>query len=301
MPLGGISSVTTVACNESGKFLIYESDRHGFHNPKGLWNRNTWDVAAVGDSFTHGYCVPSDDNYVAQIRELYPGTLNLGMGGNGPLLNLASLLEFLPQLKPRFVLWFHFAGNDSQELEVERRIPLLMRYLNENESFTQELREKQTIVDELLIAQVETRLAQSETRDERAKQGERWRAWAKLSQVRNLLGLTFAVKTLMSPRLFRRILSKAKTTTEGWGGKLLFVYLPHWERYRPTLLGTSSHLDFVREEVLGIAADSGISVLDIHEEFLKHGDPRSLYVGHFNEEGYEVVASAVIRALREAD
>ena len=94
---------------------------------------------------------------------------------------------------------------------------------------------------------------------------------------------------------------KAKTTTESWGGKLLFVYLPHWKRYRPALLRGTAHLDSVRAEVLEIAADSGIPVIDIHKEFVKHGNPWSLYAGHFNDEGSKVVADAVIRAVRNAE
>ncbi len=109
------------------------------------------------------------------------------------------------------------------------------------------------------------------------------------------------VETLVNPELFRRILMKAKTTTESWGGKLLFVYLPRWGRYRPALFRGTAHFDSVRAEVLAIAADSGIPVIDIHEEFVKHGNPRSLYPGHFNEEGYKAMADAVIRALRDAE
>ena len=37
LPHGGISNRVTVHCNEAGKYVIYESDEHGFHNPKGIW------------------------------------------------------------------------------------------------------------------------------------------------------------------------------------------------------------------------------------------------------------------------
>src|SRR5260221_1960393 len=33
LPLGGISRVTTVFCNEMGQYVQYRSDEHGFHNP----------------------------------------------------------------------------------------------------------------------------------------------------------------------------------------------------------------------------------------------------------------------------
>jgi hypothetical protein len=38
LPLGGISNVTTVLCNETGRYMIYPSDEYGFNNPAGLWS-----------------------------------------------------------------------------------------------------------------------------------------------------------------------------------------------------------------------------------------------------------------------
>src|SRR5439155_4232345 len=65
LPLGGIANRVTVVCNESGEYLVYESDEHGFHNPKGMWDASPLQIAAVGDSFTHGACVPSDKHFIA--------------------------------------------------------------------------------------------------------------------------------------------------------------------------------------------------------------------------------------------
>ena len=67
---------------------------------------------AVGDSFTHGACVPSEDNFVGVIRADHPATANLGMDSNGPLLMLASLKEYALRFRPKTVLWFYFEGND---------------------------------------------------------------------------------------------------------------------------------------------------------------------------------------------
>ena len=36
--LGTISNTTTVLCSEGGDWSIYESDEHGFNNPKGLYS-----------------------------------------------------------------------------------------------------------------------------------------------------------------------------------------------------------------------------------------------------------------------
>jgi len=88
---------------------------HDFHNPAGIWESKP-NIAAVGDSFAHGACVDSESNFVNRIRQRYPNTLNLGMGGNGPLLALAGIQEYLADLEPKLVLWFFFDGNDLDEV-----------------------------------------------------------------------------------------------------------------------------------------------------------------------------------------
>ncbi len=121
LPLGGISNSVTVLCNETGRYSIYDSDERGFHNPRGIWGSRSMAIAAVGDSFTEGSCVPSDRNFVALIRNRYSDTLNLGMSGEGPLFMLAATTEYLPFVKPKAVLWFFYEENDFEELWKESR------------------------------------------------------------------------------------------------------------------------------------------------------------------------------------
>jgi len=130
LPLGGISDVTTVFCNEMGQYVVYRSDEHGFHNPKGIWSSARFDLAVLGDSFTQGACVPTEQNFVELLRRQYPATLNLGMVGNGPLLMLAGLKEFLTDLRPGVVLWVYTEGNDlTFDLNREKRFTRLTDYL----------------------------------------------------------------------------------------------------------------------------------------------------------------------------
>ena len=46
-PLSGISKKTTIFCNESGKYSIYESDRYGFNNPDIVWEKELVDYMLV--------------------------------------------------------------------------------------------------------------------------------------------------------------------------------------------------------------------------------------------------------------
>lgn len=105
-PLSGISNVTTVHGNESGKFLIYKSDEHGFNNPSGYYKDGRVDIALIGDSFTQGAGVDPSDNIAGHLINAGYNTINLCMGGVGPLMELAILKEYAEPLKPKIVLWF---------------------------------------------------------------------------------------------------------------------------------------------------------------------------------------------------
>ncbi len=146
MPLSGFARRPTVTCLDGGQWRTFESDEHGFHNPPGLWGRV--DIGAVGNSWTHGFCVPSNENYVALVRRRYPATLNLGQAAQGPLKILGITTEYLSRLQPRIVVWFYFEGGSLAELENETKHPVLMRYLEEG--FTQNLYERKDEVEEVL-------------------------------------------------------------------------------------------------------------------------------------------------------
>ena len=154
LPLASMAEKLTVVCNEGGEFLTYTSDRHGFNNPPSVWNAPI-SVVAVGDSFTQGWCVDPDNNFVSLIRQRYPGTLNLGIEGNGPLVMLATLKEYAESVRPKVVLWFYFEGNDLTDLSKERRSPLLRRYLETNE-FSQRLSSRQDQIDRALAGYLDT-------------------------------------------------------------------------------------------------------------------------------------------------
>src|SRR5207342_2709188 len=97
LPLGGISRSLTVLCNQSGQYVTYQSDEHGFRNPPGMWDSAGVELAVVGQSFSQGYCQADGKGFVDLLRSSYPLTLNLGMSGESSLLQLAAIEEFLPR------------------------------------------------------------------------------------------------------------------------------------------------------------------------------------------------------------
>jgi hypothetical protein len=310
LPVGGISDRVTVLCNETGKYAIYESDERGFHNPKGIWQSSSIPVASVGDSFTQGACVPSDKNFMALIRNHYPGALNLGMSGEGPLFMLATITEYLSFIKPKTVLWFFYEENDFGDLSVESKAPLLQRYLTDE--FMQGLFNRQADIDQALIEYVEQdRKRQLAKKDEKAKQDKAKNPWIsartladflRLGRLRQTLGLVYGrggrdSKGWYSQAqldLFRTVLLRAKRSVEAWGGTLYFVYLPARDRY-------AEEQDYHRQSILTVVTDTGIPIIDVHARFQLESDPLTLFpfgrFGHYNEEGNRLVANEVLRSI----
>jgi hypothetical protein len=316
MPLGGIANKTTVACNQSGQYLTYETDEHGFHNPKGIWQSRHIDIAAVGNSFTLGYCVPSDKNFVTLIRGRYPATLNLGMPGKGPVQVLATIKEYALLLKPKLVLWFYAEGSSLLELQYEKQSRILMGYLRGD--FSQGLLGRQSDIDQAFTSEIDRQTAleltsEARTQEKRGKRVDQLLEFIKLGQLRRKLGVNYG-ETRPEPEelselelsqlevdlnLLRNILSEAKVQVEAWGGKLYFVYLPSWARYAQR---TGIEVK-ARTRTLSLVSTLGIPMIDATAAFQAQRDPLSLFPfrgpGHYNQEGHRVVAETVLNVISQ--
>ena len=321
LPLGGVSNKLVVLCNEAGHYVTYRSDGHGFHNPEGVWNKAPISIAVLGDSYAQGYCVSPDQTFVARIRERHPGTLNLGIEGNGPLLMLASLKEYAASAKPKIVLWFYFEGNDLADLAGEAQNPILRNYLNQP-AYKQGLMDRQAQIDRALLDYLEALRSKGPILRRLEEVGQliknpklstgRILNVIKLSQLRARLGLVYtgrgednkkraSVTTTQNSNralmeLFSQTLLTAKQEVASWGGKLYFIYLPAWEPY-----GDPERADQKREQILQIATAVGLPVIDIHQTFTRQPDPLDLFPfrlpAHYNEKGNRLVAQEVLRSI----
>lgn len=312
MPLGGVSKVRTVQCNESGQYVLYESDEHGFRNPKGVWDSPRADIAVVGESFVGGYCVPVGKGFVDLLRVNYPITLNLGTSGQSALLQLAAIKEYLPTYAPRVVLWVFCEGTDLHDLRDEAKHPLLMRYLEP--SFNQHLLGRQSDIDHALrqYAAVEEARQRSlmHRHTSRGSITDRWLPTVKLWHLREELNLGYGIATgsiesdtasRSTLTLFTESVAQAKTVTRSWGGELYFVYLPASIRFRDGARAANQE----RVQVIDAVKALGIPVIDVVTAFEADEDPLSLFpyrrFGHYNERGNAVVADAILGSLRDSN
>lgn len=294
LSFGGVSNKTTVGDNESGKYLIFQSDRYGFNNPDSDWDSSQLKWLLTGDSFAAGITVPRGEDISGQIRKITnQSVINLGISGNGPLLELAVLKEYGEPVKPTTVLWVYYEGNDLwTDLKREKPSSLLMRYLQPG--FTQGLMNRQSEIDDRLGKYI----AGADTTDSLLWEFRILR----LYNIRNILksSIKTSVDINVEP-LFTEILTKARDRTAAWGGKLYFIYLPQITRYATEV--NNHDLYRKRSEVIDVVESLNIPLIDIHTEvFESHPDPLALFPfrlnGHYTAEGYSKVAKAIVSGVR---
>ncbi len=304
-PLGGISNKTVVFCNESGQYSILENDEHGFNNPKELYREGIIKVALVGDSFVQGACVQSGEDIASQLRNVGINALNLGNSGNGPLLELASLKEYIEPVRPEIVLWVYCEANDLEDLEKERKASMLMRYFEED--YNQNLLERQDEIDTILMRFVNSEMKLFKERMQKARK-DRLVDVIKLWNMRHSLGLLNIINQTQKPEittnikkqlpLFSEILATAYQRSSGWGGKVYFVYLSVPERF----MNNNKKNDYYRDDVLAIVNKLGIPLIDLFEVINKHPDPLSLLPSwikeaHYGADGYKLIAESIASRL----
>lgn len=319
LPLGGISNVWTSFGNETGKFAVYYSDEHGFTNPPSVWASPTLDIALVGDSFTQGAYVQPEDNITRLLREHYAKVLNLGMTGNGPLVELASLKEYLPAFRPRVVLWM-FYENDISDLRQESAVPALLRYLEPG--FSQGLVRRQAEIDLGLrkLAQEaerttspwprtwpETLSAAGLTRArtplwiQDVVMGEnttRFIGFLRLATLRNSVNaaLMFSAKAESNSDLLSQILKTANDEVGRWGGSLYFVYLPSWEEIHDDRASVQGLRARMRATVKAL----DIRMIDLYPRLKQESKSQELFAypfSHYDEVGYHAAGEAIMEEL----
>ncbi len=301
LPLGFISGKTTIFCNEGGEYIIYKADEHGFTNPKGLYNVKI-DNVLIGDSFTQGACVKPEENIAGWLTKANIEVLNLGIINSGPPNELAVLKEYAKPLEPDIVFWLFYEGNDHEGLEFEKDSGIYSKYLEKD--FSQNLISKQSLVDKMLLKELEkqfTNITKNVNPSKERINNNRGATFKvslssiKLPNLRKRLGLSDkGCYSLYNP-LFKDYLAEAKRTVDGWGGNLVFVYLPSYYRYAEKIdkCKVQSH-DAGKQSVIKTVKSLNIPIVDIQETFDSHLDPLSFFYfriyGHYNSKGYKAVA-----------
>ena len=287
-PLSGISNSKTIHCNENGYFSIYQSDRYGFNNPDTEWDKKEIEYLLIGDSFVHGACVNRPNDISSVLRRLSNKTvLNLGYAGNGPLIQYATLREYINK-KVKKVLWVYYEGNDLNDLSYELKKNFLMIYLNDLE-YSQNLKLKQNIIDNLSLNII------SEMESFNFKLFK----FIKISKTRSHIKKDHELRAEKIPfKEFRKLLKSANTLVSKNNSKLYFIYLPEFDRYKKDYDTSEYNL------INNIVSELNIPFIDIHKKvFENKHNPLNLFpfnqFGHYTVDGYREVAEAIYRLSKD--
>ena len=300
-PLSGISNSETIHCNENGYFSIYQSDRFGFNNPDEEWNNKEIEYLLVGDSFTHGSCVNRPNDIASVLRTLSSkSALNLGYGGNGPMIEYATLREFIsPNVKN--ILWLYCESNDLFELVIERQNKNLLKYLN-TKNYSQNLKSRQKEVDELLDKNFEKELQnqikkENPNGEEKSIKNNRIKykilKFIRLDRTKKIFRKKDAKYDDIIFEKFEKILLSSLNLTKRNNSKLIFVYIPGYTRYN-----SSNYSDENYNKITSIVEKLGIDIVDMKKVFDKENNPKRFFpfqqfAWHYNEDGYKKVAEAI--------
>ncbi len=294
VPLSNFPNSKSIVCNESGKYPVYTSDSYGFNNDADYYDKREIDVALLGDSFAFGACVDSEYNIANKLRGYGLTCVNLGQCGNGPLMNLAVLSEYALELKAKYYVWLCYGGNDLEDAVRESKSEILMRYL-ENSGYKQGLKEHITELAALIKENLRAKMAE-------ANQGKDFADYffdiLFLRSLRGRLGLSVFSDPPPSYRegaqLLERCLRVAKERVSKNGGRLIIAYLPSIHAFT----GDTPQREFILNAIRQIDAP----FLDMTKKFNEFDDQLAFFPfgmpGHYNENGYELVAESIHEFLQ---
>ena len=294
-PLGGISNSKTIHCNENGYFSSYVSDRYGFNNPDFEWDEDEIEFMLIGDSFTHGACVNRPNDIGSNLRKLSnKSVLNLGYSGNGPLVEYATLREYISP-KVKNVLWI-FYDNDLGELINELKSDNLKKYFFDT-NYSQNLMNQQKNIDKLL-----SNFMHEKNKEEIKKDYNEILRFLKLYNVRvNIKGIFKDVHKYendIAKDKLEEILNMTKVLTKKNESNFYFIYLTGYKNDK------EDYKKNYFKDVKDIVKKLDINLIDIEQSLLSlENDPKKMFPfnlpGHFNIFGYKKVSDKIYEAMND--
>ena len=291
-PVGGISKKKIVFFNKENSKIDYRNnDKYGFNNENKIWS-NKINTVFIGDSFTYGIDVNYDENFVEIYKKSNGETLNLGCGGNGPIIEYATFVEYVKNLKlnPNYLFWVYYSGNDLTKDIVSENKSYYKNYLKNN--FSQNLPLKQKRIDQIIQLFIE----KNSSKKDNEKKIEynlvnKYLSIFKFMQIRTKLGISKAY-TKNSLKIFKSILNNVDEEMKKWNGELIFIFIPSQSRYANIV----SYYDefFYDLPIKKFLESKNIKYIYLDEKFKSYEDPNKFYNGHLNILGHKILSDAIL-------
>ncbi|WP_018184306.1 GDSL-type esterase/lipase family protein [Kaistia granuli] len=296
--LSGFPNAKVILCTPGGKSVTYTADRYGFNNPNQIYD-SRMELMLLGDSFVEGFCLPPGDDLASRLRDRGLVAASMGIRGNGPLLELATLGRFGQMFRPRHVAMVFFEGNDWDNFENELKQPWLRSALAPNADFGSQAQASKPL--QLARTSLEEASQEPITFMDLVTRTEMLRNFFALQLTLTRLGLVYPKIARTIPE-FRDTLRQAKAITRSWGGRFTIVYVPRVDRFM-SRMSTDQAFDQIRTLVLEAAAAEGIQVIDLYEAFRDEHTPMRMYApdSHFSRDGASVAADLIVQNLATVD
>jgi hypothetical protein len=298
--LSGKSNSLTLMCNENSFWASFVSDRYGFNNNDKIWDSKIIEYFILGDSFAHGECVNRPHDISSTLNDLSNNSsLSVGYSGNGPLIELASMIEYAPSNVKKFV-WMFYEKNDLADLENELTDYILAKYLDDN-SFTQNLKNRQPEIDLLLEKKLEVILAGTTKDDNFLSQLPEFyfnsKDFIKFYKTRQFIKqVNNEIKKKNNKKIikdFEKVITTAKLFANKNNSEFCFVYIPAIDRYKNFFYSFFSQKNLV----INILKKNNIKIIDI-DAFLIKKEIDKFYSpsgAHFNEYGYNLASNLIYK------
>ena len=307
--LGQLSHAYTIYCNESGFYTSYKSDRYGFNNEDNLWNLKEINSLLIGDSFIHGACVNNENNISNQLINKGITNINLGLGGSGPLEQLAILKEYLKLAKPKNIIYFYYEDNDLKDLALPVNSNL-QEYID-HQNFSQNIALKQNIIDYYVLQNFRNKIKVEKNNNyfhsnfqSQITKKDLLKSILRLFEVRQILNNFLDQNIYLSKNnivehntlvKFEKVFSEIKRYTHDNNAELIVVYLPSYRSFNNIFFDHS-----IKKKIKTIFNKEKY-FLDIERIFKESGDPKQYFpfrfYGHYNNEGYKLISTKIIEIL----
>ena len=307
--LGQLSHAYTIYCNESGFYTNYKSDRYGFNNEDNLWNLKEINSLLIGDSFIHGACVNNENNISNQLINKGITNINLGLGGSGPLEQLAILKEYLKLAKPKNIIYFYYEDNDLKDLALPVNLNL-QEYID-HQNFSQNIALKQNIIDYYVLQNFRNKIKVEKNNNyfhsdfqSQIKKKDLLKSILRLVEVRQILNNFLDQNIYLSKNnivehntlvKFEKVFYEIKRYVHDNNAELIVVYLPSYRSFN------NIFFDYSIKNKIKTIFNKEKYFLDIERIFKESGDPKQYFpfrfYGHYNNEGYKLISTKIIEIL----
>ncbi len=284
---------------ESGKYeLIYALDSYGFRENQDKLHEET-DYVLLGDSFTMSVCEnkPYDLKSQLQILSKDKTFLNLGVGADNYVRQLATLTEVTQKTNFNSLIWFFYEGNDYNDQ--------LIKYEYYKKNMRPNHNERKKNIDQKDSDKEYYKIKKKFN----ISNFYRFRVWLaeEVNGLSSLLKIFKNYENLLNENEYEQVLNIAKNYLDKKKIRERYIYyIPSWQRlsnFKSNKIGFYStnpqikQLDILKKNVKEISEKNGFTFIDGENRFLNLNNPLIVFHyklnTHFNRDGYKLFAEDV--------